>query len=220
MHSRVWRYPEFFPVPGPVLFFGTGTFFGTNFFRYRYFFPVPGPVLFPGPNFFWPSHSAQLLCSIEKAVWKLAQSGPSTEANMYHYRFVYTSTFFLNGRISETKRDILDPLAPKWPQRIGLRFTLSWKWPHPIFTPFFGVFLERNPFFGVFQVGQIGPLRSKTCPCDPFPTCKKKRIREAQLIVSRKVLWPLSEPKFRFLADISETVPLRQKLKKACCSFF
>ena len=117
---------------------------------------------------------SQLLCSIEKAVWKLAQSGPSTEANMYHYRFVYTGTFSLNGRISETKRDILDPLAPKWPQRIGLRFTLSWKWPHPIFTPFFGVFLERNPFFGVFQVGQIGPLRSKTCPWDPFPTCKKK----------------------------------------------
>ena len=25
---------------------------------------------------------AQLLCSIEKAVWKLAQSGPSTEANI------------------------------------------------------------------------------------------------------------------------------------------
>ena len=119
---------------------------------------------------------SQLLCSIEKAVWKLAQSGPSTEANMYHYRFVYTSTFSLNGRISETKRDILDPLAPKWPQRIGLRFTLSWKWPHPIFTPFFGVFLERNPFFGVFQVGQIGPLRSKTCPWDPFPTCKKETI--------------------------------------------
>ena len=119
---------------------------------------------------------SQLLCSIEKAVWKLAQSGPSTEANMYHYRFVYTGTFSLNGRISETKRDILDPLAPKWPQRIGLRFTLSWKWPHPIFTPFFGVFLERNPFFGVFQVGQIGPLRSKTCPWDPFPTCKKETI--------------------------------------------
>ena len=135
---------------------------------------------------------SQLLCSIEKAVWKLAQSGPSTEANMYHYRFVYTGTFSLNGRISETKRDILDPLAPKWPQRIGLRFTLSWKWPHPIFTPFFGVFLERNPFFGVFQVGQIGPLRAKTCPWDPFPPCKKKRFREAQLIVSRNVLWPLS----------------------------
>ena len=29
--------------------------------------------------------------------------------------------------ISETKRDILDPLSPKWPQRIGLPFTLSWK---------------------------------------------------------------------------------------------
>ena len=45
LHSRVWRYPEFFPVPilfpGPI-FSGTGT--GT-------FFPVPVPVLFPGPNF-------------------------------------------------------------------------------------------------------------------------------------------------------------------------
>ena len=119
---------------------------------------------------------SQLLCSIEKAVWKLAQSGPSTEANMYHYRFVYTSTFSLNDRISETKRDILDPLAPKWPQHIGLPFTLSWKWPHPTFSSSFGLFLERKHFFGVFQVGQIGPLRSKTCPWDPFPTCKKETI--------------------------------------------
>ena len=28
--TRVWRYPDFFLVPGPVLFFGT------KFFRYRY----------------------------------------------------------------------------------------------------------------------------------------------------------------------------------------
>ena len=100
-----------------------------------------------------PFRTPQLLCSIEKAVWKLAQSGPSTEANMYHYRFVYTSTFSLNGRISETKRDILDPLAPKWPQRIGLPFTLSW--PHSTFSSSFGLFLERKHFFGVFQVTLI-----------------------------------------------------------------
>ena len=165
----------------------------------------------------------KLYCKFFKLATKPSKDGANRNINLglkLGCTFLFSSGQGLNGRISETKRDILDPLAPKWPQRIGLRFTLSWKWPHPIFTPFFGVFLERNPFFGVFQVGQIGPLRSKTCPCDPFPTCKKKRIREAQLIVSRKVLWPLSEPKFRFLADISETVPLRQKLKKACCSFF
>ena len=33
---------------------------------------------------------SQLLCSIEKAVWKLAQSCPSTEANMYHYKMTAT----------------------------------------------------------------------------------------------------------------------------------
>ena len=40
------------------------------------------------------NHKAQLLCSIEKAVWKVAQNGLSTEAKIYYYRFVYTSTFF------------------------------------------------------------------------------------------------------------------------------
>ena len=73
-----------------------------------------------------PYHTA-VKCSIEKAVWKLAQNGLSIAAKIYYYRIFYTSTFFSNGRISETKRDILDPLAPKWPQCIGLPFTLSWK---------------------------------------------------------------------------------------------
>ena len=28
----------------------------------------------------------------------------------------------------------------------------------------------------MFQVGQIGPLRAKTCPWDPYPSCKKEPI--------------------------------------------
>ncbi len=59
--------------------------------------------------------------------WK--QSGPSTEANMYHYRFVYTSTFSLNGRISETKRDILS-FMKKDPKREKH----DSKWPYIIMT--------------------------------------------------------------------------------------
>ena len=117
----------------------------------------------------------QLLCSIEKAVWKLAQSGPSTEANMYHYRLVYTSTFFSNGRISETKQDFVNALVAKRHPRTGLSSTLSWKWPRPTLSSSFGLFFEREHFFGVFQVGQSGPLRPKTCPWDPMASPKRFR---------------------------------------------
>ena len=94
------------------------------------------------------------------------------------YRIVYTSPFFSssNGRISGTKRARLDPLAPKRPQRAGLSSPLSWKWPRPTLSSSFGLFLERKHFFGVFQLGQIGPLWSKTCPWDPYPSCKKEPI--------------------------------------------
>ena len=119
---------------------------------------------------------SQLLCSIEKAVWKLAQSGLSTAAKIYYYRIFYTSTFFSNGRISETKRRILNALVPKFSYRRGLSSPLSWKWPRPTLSSSFSHFLERRHFFGVFQVGQIGPLRAKTCPWDPFPPCKKETI--------------------------------------------
>ena len=118
----------------------------------------------------------QLLCSIEKAVWKLAQSGLSTAAKIYYYRIFYTSTFFSNGRISETKRRILNALVPKFSYRRGLSSPLSWKWNHPTLSSSFGLFLERKHFFGVFQLGQIGPLWSKTCPWDPYPSCKKEPI--------------------------------------------
>ena len=117
---------------------------------------------------------AQLLCSIEKAVWKLGQNGLSTEAKIYYYRFVYTSTFFSNGRISETKQDFLNALVPKFSYRRGLSSTLSWKWPRPTLSSSFGLFLERKHIFGVFQVGQIGPLRFKTCPWDPYWWWRKK----------------------------------------------
>ena len=119
-------------------------------------------------------HISQLLCSIEKAVWKLAQSGLSTAAKIYYYRIFYTSTFFSNGRISETKQDFLNALVPKFSYRRGLSSPLSWKWPRPTLSSSFSLFLERKHFFEVFQVGQIGPLRFKTYPWDPYWWWRKK----------------------------------------------
>ena len=92
------------------------------------------------------------------------------------WKIVVPELFFSNGRISGTKRDILDPLAPKFSSCPGLSPTLSWKWPRPTLSSSFSLFLEREPFFGVFQVGHFGPFWSKTCPWDPFPTCKKETI--------------------------------------------
>ena len=93
------------------------------------------------------------------------------------YRIGYTSPFFLlsNGHISGTKRARLDPLAPNRPHRAGLSFPLSWKWPRPTLSSSFGLFFEREHFFGVFQVGQSGPLWPTTCPWDPMTSPKRFR---------------------------------------------
>ena len=84
--------------------------------------------------------STQLLCSIEKAVWKLAQSGLSTEAKIYYYRFFHTSTFFSNCCISETKQDFWNASVPKFLYRRGL----SWKWPRPTLS---SSFLRKKTLF-------------------------------------------------------------------------
>ena len=91
------------------------------------------------------------------------------------YRIVYTSTFFSNGRISGTKRDFVNALVANRSQRTGLSSPLSWKWPRPTLSSSFGLFFEREHFFGVFQVGQSGPLWPKTCPWDPMASPKRFR---------------------------------------------
>ena len=84
--------------------------------------------------------------------------------------------FFSNGRISETKQDFVNALVAKRHPRTGLSPTLSWKWPRPTLSSSFGLFLERKHFFGVFQLGQSGPLWSKTCPQDPSVSPKKNLV--------------------------------------------
>ena len=55
--------------------------------------------------------------------------GPLTEPKIYIVKFGRTAIPTLNGRISGTKQDFLDPLAPKFLYDRGLLPTLSWKWP-------------------------------------------------------------------------------------------
>ena len=91
--------------------------------------------------------STAVMLHIEKAVWKLGQNGRSTEAKIYYYRFVYTSTFFSNGRISETKQDFLNALVPKFSYRRGLSSTLSWKWCSATLSPSFGLFQPERALY-------------------------------------------------------------------------
>ena len=51
--------------------------------------------------------------------------GPLTEPKIYIVKFGRTAISTLNGRISETKRDFLDPLVPKFSYDRGLSPTLS-----------------------------------------------------------------------------------------------
>ena len=120
--------------------------------------------------------TAQLKWSIERAQWKLAQNGQLTKSMIYYIpNWLYQPFYFSNGHISGTKRARLDPLAPNRPQRAGLSFPLSWKWPRPTLSSSFGLFFEREHFFGVFQVGQSGPLWPTTCPWDPMTSPKRFR---------------------------------------------
>ena len=117
----------------------------------------PTPVL-------WPIKSVQRNSS-PKAQW--------TERYIYYLGKFCPGTFFSNGRISGTKRDFVNALAPKFSSCPGLSPTLSWKWPPPTLSSSFGLFLEREPFFGVFQVGHFGPFGPKHAPGSFFIGEKK-----------------------------------------------
>ena len=131
----------------------------------------------------WPIKSVQRNSS-PKAQW--------TERYIYYLGKFCPGTFFSNGRISGTKRDFVNALAPKFSSCPGLSPTLSWKWPRPTLSSSFGLFLEREPFFGVFQVGHFGPFWSKTCPWVFFHWRKKIVSRQAILSVCRDKVWTLS----------------------------
>ena len=113
----------------------------------------------------WPIKSVQRNSS-PKAQW--------TERYIYYLEKFCTGTFHSNGRISETKRDILDPLAPKWPQRIGLPFTLSWKWPHPTFSSSFGLFSWKKALFRGVPGGPNWATTVQNMPLGPFSNMQKR----------------------------------------------
>ena len=66
--------------------------------------------------------------------------GLLTEPKFYIVKSALTPIPTSNGHISETKRDSLDPLVPKFFSRRGLSPTLSWKWPSDTLSPSFGLF--------------------------------------------------------------------------------
>ena len=99
--------------------------------------------------------------------------GPLTEPKIYIVKFGHTAIPTLNGRISETKRDFLDPLVPKFSYDRGLSPTLSWKWPSATLSPSFGLFQSEKPlFWGVPGVPRCASL-VRICPRDLFTSRKK-----------------------------------------------
>ena len=147
---------------------------------------IPNSSLTPGVNcVFEASHLFTAVMLHWEGRMKTGPKWPVNSmllaAKIYYYRIFYTSTFFSNGRISETKQDFLNALVPKFSYRRGLSSPLSWKWPRPTLSSSFGLFLERKHFFGVFQVGQSGPLWSKTCPRDPFVSPKKNLVAASHI---------------------------------------
>ena len=99
--------------------------------------------------------------------------GPLTEPKIYIVKFGRTAISTLNGRISETKRDFLDPLVPKFSYDRGLSPTLSWKWPSATLSPSFGLFQSEKPlFWGVPGVSRRVSL-VRICPRDLFTSRKK-----------------------------------------------
>ena len=91
--------------------------------------------------------------------------GPLTEPKICIVKFGRTAIPTLNGRISKTKRDFLDPLVPKFSYDRGLSPTLSWKWPSATLAPSFGLFQsEKNTFLGmvyIFILQKISPERDR-----------------------------------------------------------
>ena len=89
-------------------------------------------------------------------------------SKFYIVKFGRTAIPTLNGRISETKRDFLDPLVPKFSYDRGLSPTLSWKWPSATLSPSFGLFQSEKPLFrGVPGVSRCLSL-VRICPRDRF----------------------------------------------------
>ena len=90
--------------------------------------------------------------------------GPLTEPKIYKVKFGRTAISTLNGRISETKRDFLDPLVPKFSYDRGLSPTLSWKWPSATLSSSFDLFQsEKNTFSECSRCASL----VKICPRDP-----------------------------------------------------
>ena len=98
--------------------------------------------------------------------------GTWTEPKSYYVKFGRTAIPTSNGHISETKRDFLDPLVPKFSYDWGLSPTLSWKWPSATLSPSFGLFQSEKPLFrGVPGVSRCLSL-VRICPRDRFRSRK------------------------------------------------
>ena len=92
----------------------------------------------------------------------------------YYVKFDRTAIPTSNGHISETKRDFLDPLVPKFSYDRGLSPTRSWKWPSVTFSPSFDLFQSEKPLYrGVPSVSRWCSL-VRTCPWVHFPWRKNK----------------------------------------------
>ena len=98
--------------------------------------------------------------------------GTWTEPKFYYVEFGRTAIPTSNGHISETKRDFLDPLVPKFSYDRGLSPTLSWKWPSATLSPSFGLFQSEKPLF--WDVSVTVCLWSKYAPGPMFGEGRKK----------------------------------------------
>ena len=118
--------------------------------------------------------------------------GPLTEPKIFIVKFDCTAIPTSNDHISETKRDFLDPLVPKFSYDRGLSPTLSWKWPSATLSPSFGLFQSEKPLFrGVPGVPRCTSL-VRICPRDLLPSRKKKFARPPILSEAVQILWSLS----------------------------
>ena len=118
---------------------------------------------------------SQLLCSIEKAVLKLAQSGLSTAAKIYYYRIFYTSTFFFKWPYlgNETTNFISAGAKILVLSRAFTHSFMKVTSPHS-FTLFRPLSWKKPLFRGVPRF-TIFHKTVRICPRDHFP-CRKKEI--------------------------------------------
>ena len=109
-----------------------------------------------------------------------------------------------NDHISETKRNILDPLVPKFSSHWGLSPAPSWKWPSSTLSPSFGLFQSEKPLSrGVPGCPQL-PSSVRICPRDRFPTRRKKFTWRPILLDAVWILWSLS---LRYFHSFSLRLP-------------